>query len=124
MLWHSEETAATEYFLQENMKNVANTYEEMVNLMSQGKQDILTDLEYVYSDGLRVQKNIILSMVKAKHGLLKNGSLTELKLETKNAKNVKDLEASDPSEKATKEARSEKVKMQDVGKLSLQKTII
>ena len=40
------------------------------------------------------------------------------------AKNVEDLEASEPTENATKEARSEKVKMQDVGKLSLQKTII
>ena len=50
MLCHGEEAMAREYFLQENMENVANTYEEMVNLRSEGKKDILTDLEYVYSD--------------------------------------------------------------------------
>ena len=81
MLCHGEETVAREYFLQENMENLANTYEEMVNLRSEGKKDILTDLEYVYSDGLRAQKYITLSIVKEKNGLLKNCSLTELKLE-------------------------------------------
>ena len=81
MLCHGEETVAREYFLKENIQNVANTYEEMVNLMSEGKKDILTDLEYVYSDGLRAQKYITLSIVKEKNGLLKNCSLTELKLE-------------------------------------------
>ena len=81
MLCHGEETVAREYFLKENIENVANTYEEMVNLMSEGRKDILTDLEYVYSDGLRAQKYITLSIVKEKNGLLKNCSLTELKLE-------------------------------------------
>ena len=81
MLCHGEETVAREYFLKENIENVANTYEEMVNLMSEGRKDILTDLEYVYSDGLRAQKYITLSIVKEKNGFLKNCSLTELKLE-------------------------------------------
>ena len=76
MLCHSEETAAREYFLQEKIKNVANTYEEMVNLMSEGGKYIVIDLEYVYSDELRALKCITLSIVKAKYGLLKNCSLT------------------------------------------------
>ena len=68
MLCHGEETVAREYFLKENIENVANTYEEMVNLMSEGRKDILTDLEYVYSDGLRAQKYITLSIVKRRMG--------------------------------------------------------
>ena len=76
MLCHSEETAAREYFLQEKIKNVANTYEEMVNLMSEGRKYIVIDLEYVYSDELSAQKCITLGIVKAKYGLLKNCSLT------------------------------------------------
>ena len=46
------------------MKNVANTFDEMVNLMSEGEKDIVTDLEYVYSDGLRVINCINLIMLK------------------------------------------------------------
>ena len=41
---HSEENAIREYFLQEKMKNVANTSKETVNFMSEGRKDILTDL--------------------------------------------------------------------------------
>ena len=121
MLCHSEETAAREYFLQEKMKNVANTYEEMVNLMSEGGKDIVTDLEYVYSDELRAQKFLTLSIVKAKYGRLKNCSLTELQVRDKlrymqHAKNIKDLEANEPTEKATEEANSENVNDAGCGK--------
>ena len=121
MLCHSEETAAREYFLQEKMKNVANTYEEMVNLMSEGGKDIVTDLEYVYSDELRAQKFLTLSIVKAKYGRLKNCSLTELQVRDKlrymqHAKNIKDLEANEPTEKATEEASSENVNDAGCGK--------